>query len=186
VERLETRLEGPVLLRPVVHGDARGWFQETYRREVLRELGIADEFVQDNHSRSRRGVVRGLHLQVGAGQAKLVRCARGTVFDVVVDVRPDSPAFGRWEGFELDDEQGRQVYCPIGFAHGFCVMSETADVVYKCSSYYDRDAERSIAWDDPEIGIEWPTGLDLVASDRDAAAPTLRELQPELRFDRRA
>jgi dTDP-4-dehydrorhamnose 3,5-epimerase len=185
VERLETRLDGPVLLRPVVHGDARGWFQETYRREGLRELGIPDEFVQDNHSRSRRGVVRGLHLQVGAGQAKLVRCARGEVFDVVVDVRPDSPTFGEWEGFELDDDEGLQVYCPIGFAHGFCVTSETADVVYKCSSYYDPEAERSIVWNDPDIGVEWPADLDLAASDRDAAAPTLEELRPELRFDRR-
>src|SRR5919202_2954283 len=127
MERLDTRLDGPILVRPVVHGDARGFFMETYRRNVLAELGIGEEFVQDNHSRSRRGVVRGMHFQ--PGQAKLVRSARGTIVDVICDIRPSSPHFGRWEAFELSDANGYQVYVPDGFAHGFAVTSEVADVV---------------------------------------------------------
>jgi dTDP-4-dehydrorhamnose 3,5-epimerase len=138
VERLPTRLSGSVLLRPVVHGDARGFFLETYRRSALAELGVGDEFVQDNQSRSRRGVLRGMHFQ--PGMAKLVRCARGSIYDVLVDVRRDSPTFGEWEGFVLDDESHHVLYCPDGFAHGFCVVSDVADVVYKSSAYYDRMA----------------------------------------------
>src|SRR5215216_7483961 len=122
MRRLETRLQGPILLEPEVHGDERGFFIETARTNVLAELGISENFVQDNHSRSARGVLRGMHFQ--PGQAKLVRCARGSIFDVVVDVRPSSASFGRWEGVELDDEGGLQVYVPDGFAHGFCVTSE--------------------------------------------------------------
>jgi len=132
VRRLETRLEGPILIEPVVHGDERGFFQETYRRSLLGELGVHDEFVQDNHSRSRLGVLRGMHFQ--PGQAKLVRCARGSIVDVIVDIRPGSPAFGRWEAFPLDDAAHRQLYVPDGFAHGFCVTSELADVIYKVST----------------------------------------------------
>jgi dTDP-4-dehydrorhamnose 3,5-epimerase len=173
VERLPTRLTGPVLLRPVVHGDARGFFQETYRRNVLEGLGVPDEFVQDNHSRSGRGVVRGMHFQ--PGQAKLVRCARGAIFDVVVDIRRDSPSFGSWEGFELDDERGHQLYVPDGFAHGFCVTSEVADVVYKVSAYYDPELEAGFRYDDPELGVRWPAG-ELLASARDAGAPLLGEI----------
>jgi dTDP-4-dehydrorhamnose 3,5-epimerase len=146
---------------------------ETGRAKVLAELGIADEFVQDNQSRSAHGVLRGMHFQ--PGMAKLVRCARGAVFDVVVDVRPGSPAFGRWEAFELDDERHRQLYCPDGFAHGFCVLSDVADVVYRCSSYYDPARERGFRYDDSDVGIEWPK-LELTVSPRDAEAPSLREL----------
>ncbi len=177
---IETTLDGPVVIEPVAHGDERGFFLETYRRNRFAELGIADDFVQDNHSRSRRGVVRGLHVQ--PGMAKLVRCARGEIFDVVVDVRPGSAAFGRWEGFELSDVNHRMVYCPNGFAHAFCVTSAEADVVYGCSAYWDSEAERAIAHDDPEIGIRWPAGLELVPSARDAAAPRLAEAAGELRF----
>ena len=183
MKRLETRLDGPICIEPTVHGDARGFFQETYRRSVFAELGIDDEFVQDNHSRSARGVVRGMHLQVGEGQAKLVRCVRGEIFDVVVDVRRGSPTHGQWEGFELSDENGHQLYVPVGFAHGFCVTSEIADVVYKCSAYYDSEVERSLAYDDPDVGIRWPEDVELTASERDAAAPRLREIADELPFN---
>ena len=140
MERLDTRLEGPVLVKPVIHGDERGFFHESYRRNVYAELGIPEEFVQDNHSRSRHGIVRGMHFQVGHGAAKLVSCARGAILDVVVDIRRGSPTFGEWEAFELTDENLHKVYCPIGFAHGFCVLSEQADVMYKQAPYYDDGA----------------------------------------------
>lgn len=178
---LETTLAGPILIEPVVHGDARGFFHESYRRSAYEDLGIDLEFVQDNHSRSRRGVIRGMHFQVGAGMAKLVRCARGAVLDVLVDIRRGSPAFGGWEAFELSDENLHQLYCPIGFAHGFCVTSETADVLYKCSAYYDEELERGIAFDDPDVGIEWPD-IELIPSERDANAPRLRDVEAELPF----
>jgi len=169
------------LLEPIVHGDERGFFLETYRRNVLVELGIEDEFVQDNHSRSRRGIVRGMHFQ--PGMAKLIRCVRGAIFDVVVDVRRGSPAFGSWEGFELDDVTHRQVYCPDGFAHGFCVLSEVADVVYMTSAYYDPAAEAGFAFDDPAVGIAWPEELELIPSARDRAAPPLSEIADSLPFE---
>jgi dTDP-4-dehydrorhamnose 3,5-epimerase len=179
MERLDTRLEGPVLIRPVVHGDHRGFFQETYRRSVYTELGIPEEFVQDNHSRSGHGIVRGMHFQ--KGMAKLVRCARGAIFDVLVDLRHGSPTFGQWEGCELDDESHEQLYIPDGFAHGFCVTSEAADVIYKCSSYYDGSIERGFKYDDPEVGIEWPD-IELIPSERDLAAPLLSDIADELPF----
>ena len=181
MKKLPTTLEGPVLLEPVVHGDARGSFHETFREDGLAELGIDERWVQDNHSRSARGVLRGMHFQLGGGQAKLVRCARGAILDVVVDVRRESPTFGRWEGAELDDELHRQLYVPVGFAHGFCVLSESADVLYKCSSYYDPAQERAIRYDDPDVGIEWPD-LELTVSERDRAAPRLAEIADEISF----
>jgi dTDP-4-dehydrorhamnose 3,5-epimerase len=174
VKRLATRLEGPILLAPVVHGDERGFFHETYRRNLFAELGMHDEWVQDNHSRSRRGVVRGMHFQ--PGMAKLLRCPRGAILDVLVDIRSGSPTFGRWEAFELNDETHLQLYAPDGFAHGFCVLSEVADVVYKCSAYYDPVAESGFRFDDPDVGIAWPADLALQPSARDREAPLLREL----------
>jgi dTDP-4-dehydrorhamnose 3,5-epimerase len=180
VRRLPTHLSGPILIEPVAHGDERGFFIETYRRSVFAELGIEDEFVQRNQSRSRRAIVRGMHFQ--QGMAKLVQCARGTIFDVLVDVRRGSPTFGRWEGFELDDSNHRQLYCPDGFAHGFCVLSEVADVVYGCSTYYDPKLEGGFAFDDPDVAIEWPAGLELVPSERDRDAPLLREIEATLPF----
>ncbi len=180
MRRLPTRLDGPILIELTVHGDQRGFFLETYRRSVLAELGIDDEFVQHNHSRSRRGIVRGMHFQ--PGMAKLVRCARGAIFDVLVDVRRGSPTFGEWEGFELDDVAHRQLYCPDGFAHGFCVLSEIADVEYACGSYYDPTIEGGFAFDDQDVGIEWPASVELLASDRDRAAPPLREVAASLPF----
>jgi dTDP-4-dehydrorhamnose 3,5-epimerase len=180
VERLPTRLSGPVLLAPAVHGDARGFFLETYRRSTLAELGVEDDFVQHNHSRSRGGVVRGMHFQ--PGMAKLVRCARGTIYDVLVDLRRGSPTFGQWEGFELNDAMHHLLYCPDGFAHGFCVLSEVADVVYLTSAYYDSELENGFAYDDPEVGIEWPAGAELIPSARDASAPSLSAITDSLPF----
>jgi dTDP-4-dehydrorhamnose 3,5-epimerase len=181
MRRVPTELEGPVLVAPTVHGDARGFFLEAYRRNVFAELGVRDEFVQENHSRSRRGIVRGMHFQ--PGMAKLVRVVRGAILDVLADVRPSSPAFGRWEAFELSDENALTLYVPDGFAHGFCVLSDQADVVYGCSTYYDPGVEGGFAYDDPEVGIAWPTDLELVASDRDRAAPRLAEIRDRLPFD---
>jgi dTDP-4-dehydrorhamnose 3,5-epimerase len=183
MERLETRLEGPILIKPRVIGDERGFFSETYRRNVYAELGIAEEMVQDNHSRSKRGIVRGMHFQIGQGASKLVRCARGAIVDVLVDVRRGSPTFGEWEAFELTEENAHIVYCPIGFAHGFCVVSDIADVMYKQSGYYADETERGIAYNDPDVGIEWAVPVDeLIPSQRDATAPLLRDIADELPF----
>jgi dTDP-4-dehydrorhamnose 3,5-epimerase len=179
---IDTRLEGTVLIEPTVHGDPRGFFLESYRANVWAEHGVSDVFVQDNHSRSRRGVLRGMHFAVGDGQAKLVRCARGTILDVVVDLRRESSTYGEWEAHELDDERGRQIYIPVGFAHGFCVLSDVADVTYKCSSYYDAAVERGFRYDDPEVAIAWPQDMALLVSQRDMEAPTLREIAGELPF----
>ncbi|HET8673763.1 MAG TPA: dTDP-4-dehydrorhamnose 3,5-epimerase [Thermoleophilaceae bacterium] len=180
MQRIDTELEGPVFLEATLHGDSRGFFSETYRESALAELGVADRFVQDNQSRSSLGVLRGMHYQVG--QAKLVRCAGGSIVDVVVDIRRGSPTFGRWEAFELSAENARQVYVPVGFGHGFCVTSEVADVVYKVSAYYDPSAEAGFAYNDPDVGIEWPD-LELKVSERDAAAPRLAEVADSLPFD---
>ncbi len=180
-ERLQTELEDLVLLEPEAHGDERGFLLESYRAEVWAELGVEAEFVQDNHSRSGEGILRGIHFQLAPGQAKLVRCARGRIWDVAVDLRRDSPSFGRWEAHELDDQRHHQFYVPAGFGHGFCVLSEVADVHYKLSTYYDPETERGIAWDDPEVGIEWPVA-DPQLSERDRNAPRLAELAEELGF----
>ena len=183
MRRLETRLEGPILIEPKLLGDERGFFCETYRRNVYADLGIPEEMVQDNHSRSGKGIVRGMHFQIGAGAAKLVRCARGAIVDVMVDLRQGSPTFGEWEAFELTEENMRMAYCPIGFAHGFCVTSEIADVMYKQSHYYADETERGIAYNDPEVGIEWPLPVDqLIPSKRDATAPRLSEIADDLPF----
>jgi len=179
---LDTRLRGPLLLEPVVHGDGRGFFVESYRAGVWAEHGVADSFVQDNHSRSARGVVRGMHFSIGAGQAKLVRCARGRILDVVVDLRRESETYGEWEDVELDDERHRQLYVPVGFAHGFCVLSDVADVTYKCSTYYDGAVERGFRYDDPDVAIAWPQDMALLVSERDMSAPTLSEIAAELPF----
>ena len=178
---LATRLPGMAVIEPRVHRDGRGFFVETFRTERLAEAGIVEEWVQDNHSRSVRGVVRGMHFTVGGGQAKLVRCARGAIVDVAVDIRHGSPTFARWDAVRLDDVNLSAVYLPVGFAHGFVVVSDVADVVYKCSSYFDPDLERGFAWDDPDVGIRWPD-LDVEVSERDASAPRLREILDEIPF----
>jgi dTDP-4-dehydrorhamnose 3,5-epimerase len=179
MQRLTTRLDGIVLLAPTVHGDDRGFFVETFRADTWSAHGVPTDFVQDNHSRSRRGTVRGIHFQTHPGQGKLVRAARGTVFDVVVDLRRGSPTFGQWEGFELDDERAHQLYVPVGFGHGFCVVSDVADFVYKCTSYYDPATESGFRFDDPDVGIEWPD-LELLLSERDRVAPRLAEIAADL------
>lgn len=174
MKRLPSTLDGPILLEATAYGDDRGFFLESYRRNVFAELGVEQELVQHNHSRSRRGVVRGMHYQPGMG--KLVRCVRGAIVDVVVDIRVGSPQFGQWEAFELSDENQRQVYCPDGFGHGFCVLSEVADVTYGCTTYWDPDTEGGFRYDDPEVAIGWPEGLELTPSAKDAAAPLLSEI----------
>ncbi|HWH10444.1 MAG TPA: dTDP-4-dehydrorhamnose 3,5-epimerase [Solirubrobacteraceae bacterium] len=181
-----TKLDGPLLVEPEVHGDSRGFFVETFRSDDLAALGLGAgvDFVQDNHSRSDRGVVRGLHFAVGDGIAKLVRCARGTIVDVIVDIRRGSPDFGRWAAFTLDDERHAQLLVPAGFAHGFCVTSDVADVCYKQTAYYDPSTDRGIAYDDPEIGIDWPIEqAERIVSKRDAHAPTLRTVASDLPFE---
>lgn len=179
MRRLRTTLAGPILLEPTVLRDERGFFVESYRQERYVETGIGAEFVQDNHSRSMHATLRGLHYQLRPGQAKLVRVARGAIWDVVVDLRRSSSTFGRYEPFELDDVRHRQLFIPAGFAHGFCVVSELADVVYKVDSYYDPATERGIAWDDPQIGIQWPFDAPLV-SERDRRNPPLAAAVDEL------
>jgi len=170
--RLPTKIPDLVLIEPEVHGDERGFLVEAFRANELRELGIEVDFVQDNHSRSRGPVLRGIHLQ--RGQAKLVRCPQGRIWDVGVDLRPDSPTYKQWEGHELDGESHRQLFLPDGFGHGFCLLSDEADVLYRLSSYYDPELETGVAWDDPEIGIEWPIS-DPMLSERDRRAPSLAE-----------
>ncbi len=179
---LPTSLDGVVLIEPDVHGDHRGFFHESYREDAWADAGVPTHWVQDNHSRSRAGIVRGMHFSIGAGQAKLVRCGRGRILDVVVDLRRDSSTYGRWEAHELDDEHLQQLYIPIGFAHGFCVLSDVADVMYKCSSYYDPAVERGFRFDDPDVGIAWPDDLELDVSERDRTAPLLREISEDLPF----
>jgi len=182
---LPTRIQGPKLLQPSSFGDERGFFMETYRRSAHAQMGVPvdDEFVQDNHSRSTRGVLRGMHFHLGDGVAKLVRCARGRILDVVVDLRKDSPSYSQWEGFELDDDSKRMLYVPVGFAHGFCVISDVADVVYKQTAYFEPSLERAIAWDDPDVGIHWPLPVsELLVSERDRAARRLSEIAAELPF----
>jgi dTDP-4-dehydrorhamnose 3,5-epimerase len=185
VKVLPLRLPGLVAIEPAVHGDERGFFIETYRREWHEPAGIpaAESFVQDNHSRSARGVLRGMHFQLGAGVAKLVRCARGRILDVAVDLRAGSPTYGEWEAVELDEQSMRELYVPVGFAHGFCVLSDVADVLYKQTGYYNGELERGIAHDDPDIAIQWPLpAAELIVSERDAAAPTLAQIADELPF----
>jgi dTDP-4-dehydrorhamnose 3,5-epimerase len=173
--RLPTRLEGVTLIEPSVHPDERGFLVETFRASALRELGIDAAFVQENHSRSAGPILRGIHMQ--AGQGKLVRCARGRIWDVAVDLRPDSPTYRQWEGFELDDIAHRQLFIPDGFGHGFCLLSDEADVVYHLTDYYNPERETGVAWDDPELAVEWPIS-DPILSERDRNAPRLAELDP--------
>ena len=177
-----TAIPAVLTIIPQRFGDRRGFFSETYNRKAFLEAGLDYDFVQDNHSRSSRGVLRGMHLQIGEGVAKLVRCARGEILDVIVDVRAGSPTYRRWQAFTLDDRAHHQLFVPVGFAHGFCTLSDVADVVYRQSGYYAPALERTIAYDDPELAIAWPPGIDFIVSERDAKARTLREQADELRF----
>ncbi len=179
-----TRLDGPLLLSPRVHGDERGFFCETFRAaELAQEHGITEAFVQDNHSRSRRGTVRGMHFAIGDGSSKLVRCGRGAIFDVLVDLRRGSATFGQWESSVLDEDNMHVLYVPVGFAHGFAVTSDIADVLYKQSAYYSAEVERGVDLDDPELGIAWPDlGSQRVVSQRDRDAPRLADVAAALPF----
>ena len=179
--RLETKIDGVVLVEPEVFGDERGFFVETYSRDAWRELGVDADFVQHNHSRSVKDNLRGIHFQTEPGQAKLVRCVRGEIIDVAVDLRRGSPTYGQWEGHILNDENHRQLYVPVGCGHGFAVLSDVADVAYQVSSYYDPATESGIAWNDPDVGVDWQVSEPLL-SDRDKQAPKLAEVRDELPF----
>lgn len=181
VEVRRARADGPILMLPRRHTDSRGFFQETYRKSTLSDLGIDCDWVQANHSRSERGVLRGLHFQVGNGQAKLVCCVRGAIRDVTVDIRRGSPSYGEWQAHDLDDTSGAVLYVPVGFAHGFCVTSDIADVIYSCSTYHDPALERRVAHDDPALGIEWPD-MEHIVSEHDATAPPLSAVAEEIPF----
>jgi dTDP-4-dehydrorhamnose 3,5-epimerase len=171
------KISGLKVFEPRLNGDERGFLVETFR-----QTNINKRFVQHNHSRSKQGVLRGLHFQSSPGQAKLVRCSSGKIFDVAVDLRKMSNTFGKWFGIILDDQKHKQLYIPEGFAHGFYVMSDVADVSYLLSSYYDESKEKSLAWDDPEVGIIWPTG-EKELSYRDSKAPSLSEIKSGLDID---
>ena len=175
---IETHLSGVKLLEPKILDDSRGIFLETYREDSLKVAGITERFIQDNQSRSTRGILRGLHYQLTQPQGKLVRVARGAVYDVVVDVRKGSPTFGQWHGDTLDEESMRMMYIPRGFAHGFVVLSDIADFIYKCTDYYHPQSEQGVLWNDPAIGIEWPiTNVQL--SEKDRSYPLLQD-QPDI------
>ena len=176
---IRTDLPDVIVIEPVVHRDSRGFFLETYHARRYREAGIAATFVQDNHSRSMRGTVRGLHFQVRRPQGKLVRALFGEMFDVAVDIRRGSPTFGRWVGAHLTAENFRQIYVPPGFAHGFCILSEVGEVEYKCTELYDPEDELGIAWNDPQVGIEWPLSEPLLSA-KDKAAPRLADVLDRL------
>lgn len=171
-----TALPEVLLIEPDVFPDARGFFMESFHARKYAEHGIPESFVQDNHSRSTRGVLRGLHYQLDRPQGKLVHVVSGEVFDVAVDIRRGSPRFGEWVGVTLSGENHRQLYVPPGFAHGFCVLSETVDFLYKCTDFYRPDDEYGIAWNDPAIDIDWPD-MDYLLSDKDRALPLLRDSQ---------
>lgn len=175
---IDTEIEGVKIVEPTVFGDARGYFMETFSEREFRENGIGVDFVQDNESRSKKGVLRGLHFQRQNPQGKLVRVIDGEVFDVAVDLRRGSPTVGKWVGVTLSSENKRQFYIPEGFAHGFAVMSETATFVYKCTRFYAPGDEGGLMWNDPQIGIDWPlgNGFEPLLSEKDRRNPTLAEL----------
>jgi len=178
IKVIQTDIPGVIILEPVVYRDSRGFFLETYHIEKYREAGINGTFVQDNHSCSRQGTLRGLHYQLKNPQGKLVYVGRGEIFDVAVDIRRGSPTFGRWEGARLSAENRRQLYIPEGFAHGFCVLSEEADVFYKCTDLYTPGDDYGILWSDPSLAINWPVSAPLL-SDKDARNPLLADVPEE-------
>lgn len=185
MEVTETKLLGVKLFKPRRLRDHRGVFAETYSRRVYTEMGVIDDFVQDNHSVSAAvGTVRGMHFQAPPHvQAKLVRCGRGAIFDVAVDIRRDSPTYGRWVGYELSAENGAQLYIPVGFAHGFATLEPDSEIIYKCSDYYAPETEGALRWDDPDIGIKWPLTSAPVLSGKDAAAPLLAGFNSPFTFE---
>lgn len=176
MEVTETKLEGVLIIEPKVFGDARGFFKETFQVERYRDVGIDLPFVQDNHSRSQRGVLRGLHLQKSRPQGKLVSCSLGAVYDVAVDVNPKSPTFGEYVGLELSGENHKQLWIPPGYAHGFCVLTETADFQYKCTDLYFPEDEGGLIWNDSTVAIDWPIDNPLL-SEKDLKLPTLTQIK---------
>jgi len=170
----KTSISGPLIIYPDVFEDPRGYFYESYNADKFKEMGIIESFNQSNHSKSVKGTLRGLHFQVSPGQSKLVRVIRGSVWDVAVDIRPSSKTFGKWHAVELNEENRMIYYVPVGFAHGFCVLSETTEFLYKVSSVYNPKTESGIAWDDPDINIEWPIKSPLL-SERDMKNQSLKE-----------
>lgn len=172
---IDLKLKGLKLIKPKVFEDERGFFLETYQEDVYKQLGIPYAFVQDNHSFSQYGCIRGMHFQLVPGQAKLVRVAEGEIFDVAVDIRPDSPTFGQWESVILDGKSHHQLFIPVGFAHGFCVMSPKAHVMYRVSHPYVATSEKGFRWDDQSIKIDWPI-KDPILSERDQKAPSFQEI----------
>jgi dTDP-4-dehydrorhamnose 3,5-epimerase len=180
-----THMLGLILIEPKRFGDHRGFFAETYSRRTFASLGVDIAFVQDNHSLSAAvGTVRGLHFQAPPhAQAKLVRCGRGAIFDVAVDIRRGSPTYGKWAGFTLSADNGAQLYIPKGFAHGFVTLEADSEIVYKCSEYYSPEAEGALRWDDPDIGIEWPIKGNAILSEKDASAPLLADFYSPFAFE---
>ena len=180
-KRIDTSIEGVCIVEPTVFGDNRGYFMETYSEEEFAEIGLNYKFVQDNQSKSKKGVLRGLHFQKENSQAKLVRVIKGEVFDVAVDLRPGSKTYGKWEGVRLSEENKKMFMIPRGFAHGFLVLSDEAEFTYKCDDIYNPKAEGGLAWNDPDVAIEWPFGdmkqEDLLTSEKDAKWPSLEELR---------
>jgi dTDP-4-dehydrorhamnose 3,5-epimerase len=172
-----TQIAGALIVEPDVFGDDRGFFLESFNERAMREIGIDAHFVQDNHSRSQRNVLRGLHYQISQPQGKLVRVVRGSVFDVAVDIRRNSSTFGKWVGVELSAENKRMFWMPPGMAHGFIVLSDSADFLYKATDYYAPEFERTILWNDPDLGIEWPLIDEPILSSKDAAGKTFREAE---------
>ena len=176
---IETKLPGVLIIEPKVFGDSRGFFKETFQAQRYRDAGIDYDFVQDNHSRSQKGVLRGLHFQISKPQGKLVSCSKGAVFDVAVDIDTESNTYGQYVGVELSEENNKQLWVPPGYAHGFCVLSETADFQYKCTDYYDPSDEGGLIWNDPDVAIEWPIDQPLL-SDKDVKLPILKDLANQL------
>lgn len=176
---LPTRIPDVLLIEPQVYGDERGFFMETWQAARFADAGLPAAFVQDNHSRSRLGTLRGMHYQMNRPQGKLVRCVIGAVYDVAVDLRRSSATFGQWVGELLSEENCRQMWVPAGFAHGFLVLSESADFLYKCTDYYDPASERTLAWDDPDLNIDWqiPAGAELLLSVKDRQGTLFRDAQ---------
>ncbi len=186
-KKIETSIDGVCIIEPSVFGDSRGYFMETYSKAEFEEIGLYYDFVQDNQSKSSKGVLRGLHFQKENTQAKLVRVIKGEVFDVAVDLRPGSKTYGKWEGVILSEENKKMFMIPKGFAHGFLVLSEEAEFTYKCDDIYNHEAEGGLAWNDPEVGIEWPLGdmkeSDLLTSEKDGKWPSLQELKEMRLFE---
>lgn len=175
---LETEIDGPLIIEPAVFGDGRGFFLESWNAEKFAAAGLDLAFVQDNHSRSRRGVLRGLHFQNPGPQGKLVRVVRGAIFDVAVDLRRSSPTFGKWIGVELSDANKRMLWVPEGFAHGFLTLEDGTDMLYKCTASYAPEHEHSLAWDDPDVGVDWPTeGMDVQLSAKDREGVALADVK---------